>query len=177
VSEGNKKGGVEGERRQGEKMTEPIRTTDETGRQIIVHESGTIQDASNGRIIQGPRETPVTRDPRGMLALRNAKSKLIAREAIDEAMEVDPSLWGTDEGYRQMIVHAVKVFKSSKTARGLGELLTKILSAGGYLTREEAERIVTPSGITATPDSIVKLIEALDREAQRRVDERTNANE
>jgi hypothetical protein len=158
-------------------MTEPIRTNDETGRQIIIHPSGTIQDASNGRIIQGPRETPVTRDPRGMLALRNAKSKLIAREAIDEAMEIDPSLWGTDEGYRQMIVHAVKVFKSSKTARGLGELLTKILSAGGYLAREEAEKIVTPGGIVATPESLARLIEALDRETERRVNERTDANE
>jgi hypothetical protein len=158
-------------------MTEPIRTTDETGRQIIIHESGTIQDASNGRIIRGPDTNPVKEDPRGMLALRNAKSKLLAREAIDEGMEIDPSKWGTDEGYRQMIVHAVKVFKSSKTARGLGELLTKILSAGGYLTREEAERIVTPGGIVATPESLARLLAAMDREAQRRADERIGKDE
>jgi hypothetical protein len=92
-------------------------------------------------------------------------------------MEIDPSKWGTDEGYRQMIVHAVKVFKSSKTARGLGELLTKILSAGGYLTREEAERIVTPGGIVATPESLARLLAAMDREAQRRADERIGKDE
>src|SRR6266545_744221 len=117
-------------------MTE--RTVDETGREILVHENGMIQDATNGRTIRGPTETAITRNPREMLQRRNEKSRQVADEAIDEGTGLDPSKWGTGEGWRRLIVHTVQTYMKSSNIRGMAEVLSKLGIASGHLsTREE----------------------------------------
>ena len=145
------------------------RTIDETGREVLVYPSGLIKDAKNGQIIKGMNETPITKDPRGMLALRNAKSKQIAAEAIDEGAGVDPSLYGTGEGWRKLIAHATRTFLKSGNIRGMAEILAKLGIAAGYLSREETPTV--PAGrISGTPESIRQLLVILDEEIKTRTE-------
>jgi hypothetical protein len=145
------------------------RTTDETGREILVHDSGLIQDASNGQIVKGPDKTPITENPRGMLQRRNEISKQIAADAIDEAaFPLEPRKWGTGDGWRQIVLHTARVYLDSKNLRGMPETFAKLGTAAGYLSsRDEGQ---TPAGgITGTPESIRQLLVILDEEIQIRV--------
>jgi hypothetical protein len=153
----------------------PTKTTDETGREILLYDDGTQKDAKTGRFIRGPVDNPIVRDPVGMNRLRNAKSKTDARDAIDEEIyPLDPSKWGTGEGWKEVIKKCVSLIMQSKNARGVAELVGKIGSAAGYLSpRGDGETVQIERGIHATPAQLQALLEMLDEEITRRVERRS----
>jgi hypothetical protein len=105
-----------------------------------------------------------------MLALRNEKSKQIAREAIDEGAGLQPDQWGTGEGWRRLIVHTTQAYLKSTNIRGMGEVLSKLGTAAGYLTRDDGEKVSPGAGITGTPAAIRELLVILDEEIQSRLE-------
>src|SRR3990172_7512495 len=119
-------------------MNVPTRTKDETGREMLVYADGAKKWADTGYWINGPTDpahNPVLRDPYGMLALRNSKSKADARDAIDEEIyPLDPSKWGTGEGWKELIRKCVSLIMQSKNSRGVAELVGKVGTAAGYLS-------------------------------------------
>ena len=152
-------------------MTEPTRTADETGRAILVYDNGAVKDARTGHWISGPTndDNPIIRDPRGMLALRNEKSKQLTREAIDEGAGIDPSQWGTGEGWRKLIVHTVQTYLQSKNIRGMAEVLVKLGVASGYMSSKETEAPSHGNAITGTPEAWRELMIMLQEEVEARV--------
>lgn len=126
-------------------MANYTRSTDpSTGREILSYPDGSRKWADNGYWINGPTDpkfNPVLADPLGMLQRRNELSKQIAREAVDEGAGLDPSQYGTGEGWRKIIVHTVKVYLQSKNIRGMGEVLGKLGVVTGYLSNETEKGI------------------------------------
>lgn len=137
----------------------PQRTTDESGREIILYSNGSKKDAKTGHWLSPPvdengrPDTPVTRDPSGMRLRRNEISKQRAIEALDEGAGLDPSLWGTGLGWQVVISHTVQTYLKSNNIRGMGEVLSKLGTATGYLGRDDEP-------VTANPTEFVKALES-----------------
>lgn len=92
-------------------MTEPVRTTDEQGRAMIVHENGLVQDAQSGRILAPSNKAIRTSEQGRELALR--RWGMVAQAWI--------------EGGRKLIEDGEDLPDidklTAKTARALSELL------------------------------------------------------
>lgn len=106
------------------------------GHQVKVFADGTEYDLALQRLVRGPYDNPITRDPKGMLERRREISRQIAREAIDEGAGIDRSKWGTGEGWRAVIRHTTEQYMKSTNIRGMGEVFSKLGNAAGYLTTD-----------------------------------------
>jgi hypothetical protein len=144
-----------------------LKTDPESGREYWLYPSGMSKWKDSGLFRSAPAITPVTEDPRGMLLRRNAKSRQIAREAIDEGCGLDPSQWGTGEGWRRLIVHTVQTYLKSSNVRGLGEVLSKLAAAAGYASQDEDSRkvvIENMNNLALPPEILVALVEQMERD-------------
>jgi hypothetical protein len=139
----------------------PTKKTDESGRELLVYDDGTIKDAKTGHFLRGPTDNPVTRDPLGMLQRRNELSRQIAREAVDEGAGLDPSQWGTGEGWRKVIKHTVQVYLQSKNIRGMGEVLGRLGTVTGYLSTESEKGSDPYSDEAKAISSVTALVDLL----------------
>ena len=147
-----------------DKTDAPELKTDENGREYYEYPSGLTKWKDTGHFRTAPLVTPISDDPRGMLQRRNDKSRQIAREAIDEGAGLDPSKWGTGEGWRSVIVHTVQTYLNSKNLRGMAETFTKLATAGGYLSPEvEKGRVVHIENLNVGVAELVARILAAKR--------------
>lgn len=154
----------------------PTRTKDETtGREILVYADGARKWADTGHWLNGPTDpahNPVRADPKGMLRLRNEKSRQAASDAIDEAaFPLDNSKWGTGDGWKELIRHTAQVYLASRNIRGMGEVLSKLGMASGHMSKDEAERSEHPRNMAyMPPDVIMELIREIEAETAARVE-------
>ena len=66
-------------------MSEPTRTTDETGREILLYEDGTRKDARTGYFLTGPQWARITKENAGaMLARRHELNEQAIQNAADQ---------------------------------------------------------------------------------------------
>jgi hypothetical protein len=147
-----------------------LKTDEDSGREFYLYPSGMSKWKDTGHFRTGPLSSPISEDPRGMLARRNSKSQQIAREAIDEGANVDPSQWGTGEGWRRVIAHTVETFLKSGNLRGMAETLTKLAVAAGYQSREEDSggRVTIENVNIADSRALLEVVQMIEPDGRRR---------
>jgi hypothetical protein len=124
--------------------TPELRVDEDSGREYWQYPSGMTKWKDTGHFRTPQSITPIEADPRGMLARRNEKSRQVAREAVDAGAGLDPRLWGTGEGWFELIRHTTETFLKSSNLRGQAETLAKLGIVTGYMTREEGEGKAPP---------------------------------
>lgn len=127
--------------------------------------SGAVYDLQLKRIVSmDPDKNPwaITKsNAKDFQLRRNEISRQVAREAIDEGAGLDPSQWGTGEGWRAVIVHTVQQYLKSSNIRGMGEVFQKLGTAGGYLASEKDEREIKHTHYLETEElrELMKLLQ------------------
>jgi hypothetical protein len=151
------------------KYTRPPEYADEE--RYLLMESGSIYDRKAGRICYGPKGggkyTITKENASAMLARRKELSRQAADEAIDEGAGIDPSKYGTGEGWKAIIRHTVQVYLKSSNIRGMGEVLSKLAMAAGYTTSENEEPRDDDSQFRDLISEMAQLLRQAREESQR----------
>jgi hypothetical protein len=147
-------------------MSEPIRKTDEEGREILVYDNGTVKDARTGHFLRGvtdPALNPVLADPQGMRRRGLALSQQKTQEAIDLETGIDPSKHGTGEGWLKLSRKVARLILDATDPAGVAPLYRSLGIAAGYLRKETTEK--APSGVLyGSPHAILELVRQIEAE-------------
>ncbi len=153
-------------------MTEkPKREKDATGREILVHSSGMIQDAATGHILRGPKETPInSTTARGLNSKRYENVRAKTRKEIlrltQEALP-DAKIENEDDAYSAgaALVWKKSVLNPKAYPRDQINALETVGKIAGFVPKAN-EVEPTPEGIqlmaNISTETFLAIAEALE---------------
>lgn len=141
----------------------PYQEIEYQGRPARLYGNGAIRDERGRLLATQPGANKITAEQsREIWQQRRERARQAAIEAIDAGAGLDPSKWGTGEGWFNVVRHTVETYLKSTNLRGMGETLTKLATITGLADEIKPER----GEVTMPIPEVARLVMELSRLTQ-----------